>query len=105
MTIRMGRCCMAKDVVAVLKQKPRIYSETAYIRSDNAKEFISQALRSCCEASSTSTVCIEPVSPWENGYSESYKGRLRDEFINTELVTTAPENELLDLRLRRQYTH
>jgi transposase InsO family protein len=43
---------------------------------------------------------IEPGSPWENGFAESFNGRFRDEFLNTELFTTAPEAQILADRWR-----
>ncbi|NDC38152.1 MAG: transposase, partial [Proteobacteria bacterium] len=74
-----------------------------FIRSDNGPEFIAEALRDWSEASTTSTDYIEPVSPWENGLAESFNGRFRDEFLNTELFTTAPEPQLLADRWRWEY--
>ena len=104
LAIRVGRCCKAKDVVAVLEELTSLYPAPAYIRSDNGPEFIAQALRDWCEASdTTSTVYIEPGSPWENGFAESFNGRFRDEFLNTELFTTAPEAQLLADRWRWEY--
>jgi hypothetical protein len=75
-----------------------------HIRSDNGPEFIAQALRDWCEASdTTSTAYIEPGSRCENGFAESFNGRFRDEFLNTELFTTAPEAQLLADRWRWEY--
>jgi transposase InsO family protein len=63
-----------------------------------------QALRNWCEASDTTTTAyIEPGSPWENGFAESFNGRFRDEFLNTELLTTAPEAQILADRWRWEY--
>ncbi|QNI69437.1 transposase [Cyanobium sp. NS01] len=104
LAIRVGRRCKAKDVVAVLEELTSLYPAPAYIRSDNGPEFIAQALRDWCEASSTtSTAYIEPGSPWENGFAESFNGRFRDEFLNTELFTTAPEAQILADRWRWEY--
>jgi len=70
----------------------------------NGPEFIAQALRDWCEASSTtSTAYIKPGSPWENGFAESFNGRFRDQFLNTELFTTALEAQILADRLRWEY--
>jgi len=96
LAIRVGRRCKAKDVVAVLEGLTSLYPAPTSIRSDNGPEFIAQALRDWCEVSTTtSTAYIGPGSPWENGFAESLNGRLRDEFLNTELFTTAPEAQLL----------
>jgi putative transposase len=104
LAIRVGRRCKAKDVVAVLEELTSLYPAPAFIRSDNGPEFIAQALRDWCEASTTtSTAYIEPGSPWENGFAESFNGRFRDEFLNTELFTTAPEAQILAARWRWEY--
>ena len=105
LAIRVGRRCKAKDVVAVLEELSSVYPAPTYIRSDNGPEFIAQALRDWCEASdTTSTAYIEPGSPWENGFAESFNGRFRDEFLNTELFTTAPEAQLL-VELQPDHDH
>ena len=104
LAIRVARRCKAKDVVAVLEELTSVYPAPTFIRSDNGPEFIAQALRDWCEASTTtSTAYIEPGSPWENGFAESFNGRFRDEFLNTELFTTAPEAQLLADRWRWEY--
>ena len=62
-------------------------------------------VRDWCEASTTtSTAYIAPGSPWENGFAESFNGRSRDEFFNTELFTTAPEAQILAHRWRWENT-
>jgi len=104
LTIRVGRRCKSKDVVAVLEELISIYPAPTFIRSDNRPEFIAQALWDWCEVSdTTNTAYIEPGSPWENGFAESFNGRFRDEFLNTELFCTAPETQLLDDRWRWEY--
>jgi transposase InsO family protein len=76
LAIREGRRCKAKDVVAVLEELTSLYPAPAFIRCDNGPEFIAQALQNWCEASdTTSTAYIEPGSPWENGFAESYESR------------------------------
>jgi len=76
----------------------------AFIRSDNVPELIAQALRNWCEAStSTRTAYIAPGPPWKNGLAESFNGRFRDEFLNTELFTTATELQILADRWRLNY--
>jgi hypothetical protein len=91
-------------VVAVLEELTSLYPAPAFIRSDNGPEFIAQALRDWCQASTTtSTAYIAPGSPWENGFAESFNGRFRDEFLNTELFTTAPETQILADRWRWEY--
>ena len=66
--------------------------------------FIGQVLRDWFKASTTtSTAYIEPGSLWENGFAESFNGRFRDEFLNTELFTTAPEAQIQAERWRWAY--
>ena len=53
-----------------------------YIRSDNGSEFTATAVRGCLNRVGVKTLFIEPGSPWENGYNESFNGKLRDELLN-----------------------
>ncbi|WP_370523112.1 transposase [Synechococcus sp. HK01-R] len=65
---------------------------------------MAQALRDWCEASTTTSKAYSaPGSIWENGFAESFNGRFRDEFLNTDLLTTAPEAQILADRWRWQY--
>ena len=104
LAIRVGRLCKAQDVVAVLEELTSVYPAPAFIRSDNGPEFIAQALRDWYAVSTTtSRAYIAPGSAWENGFAESFNGRFRDECLNTELFTTAPEAQILTDRLRWEY--
>jgi putative transposase len=103
LAIRVGRRCKAKDVVAVLEELTSVYPAPTFIRSDNEPEFIADALKRWSENSGTTTTYIEPGSPWQNGFAESFNSRFRDEFLNTELFTTAPEAQLLADRWRWEY--
>ncbi len=96
LAIRVCRRCKARDVVTVLEELTSDYPARTFIRSDNGPEFIAQALRDCCVASTTTiTTYIEPGSSWQNRFPKSFNGRFRDVFLNTELFTTAPEAQLL----------
>jgi transposase InsO family protein len=57
-----------------------------YLRSDNGSEFIATKLRQFLEAAKVETLYIEPGAPWQNGYGESFNGRLRDELLNSRIV-------------------
>jgi putative transposase len=57
----------------------------AFIRSDNHPELIAEAVRDWMKAAGGTTTYIEPGSPWENGYCESFNGRMRDELLNGEV--------------------
>ena len=100
LAIRVGRRCKAKDVVAVLDELTSLYPAPACIRSDNGPEFIAHALNRWSENSSTTTAYIQPGSPWQNSFAESFNSRFRDEFLNTELFTTLAEAHALADRWR-----
>jgi transposase InsO family protein len=74
-----------------------------FIRSDNGPEFIAVALRRWLESLDVSPLYVHPGSPWENGYSESFNGKLRDELLNGEIFYTLLEAQVLIERWRRYY--
>lgn len=74
-----------------------------YIRSDNGPEFTAHAVRGWLQRLEVKTLFIEPGSPWENGYVESFNGKLRDELLNGELFYTLSEAKILTERWRRVY--
>ena len=65
-----------------------------YIRSDNGPEFVAKSVRDWISAVEAKTAYIEPGSPWENGYCESFNARLRDEFLNGEIFHTLKEAKI-----------
>jgi len=85
LTIEVARKFKSKDVVAVLGELFAIRGCPRFIRSDNGPEFISEAVRNWLKDSGVTTLFIEPGSPWENGYIESFNGKLRDECLDGEL--------------------
>ena len=76
-----------------------------HIRSDNGPEFTARAVRKWLSRIGVKTLYIEPGSPWENGYIESFNGKLRDELLNLEVFTTLTEAEVLIEQWRREYNH
>jgi putative transposase len=74
-----------------------------YLRSDNGPEFIADAVREWLFRLGVKTLFIEPGSPWENGYIESFNGRMRDELLNGEIFYTLLEAQVLVEDWRRQY--
>jgi putative transposase len=74
-----------------------------YIRSDNAPEFAAKAVRNWLNRLDVTTLFIEPGSPWENGYVESFNGKMRDELLNGELLDTLNEAKVLVETWRRVY--
>ena len=74
-----------------------------HIRSDNGPEFTAKAVTGWLDRVEVKTLFIEPGSPWENGYVESFNGKFRDEFLNRELLDTFLEARVLTTRWRRHY--
>jgi transposase InsO family protein len=73
------------------------------IRSDNGPEFTAKAVRKWLRRLGVTTLFIEPGSPWENGYIESFNGKLRDGLLNGEIFTTLLEAKVLIENWRREY--
>jgi len=74
-----------------------------YRRSDNGFEFISKSIRRWLKVSGVQTLYIEPGSPWENGYIESFNGTLRDDLLNREIFDILCEAKVLAERWKREY--
>ena len=106
------RECLAIDVGRKLNSQEVLYrlgelfvhrGSPAYIRSDNGPEFTAKAVREWLARVSVQTLFIEPGSPWENGYVESFNGKLRDELLDREIFYTLIEAQVLIERWRREY--
>lgn len=80
-------------------------SAPEFIRSDNGPEFIAQAVQAWVEQRGFKTLYIEPGSPWENAYSESFNSRFRDEFLNRESFGSLLEAKVLGKEYRHNYNH
>ena len=87
----------------VLEELTIIYPAPAFIRSDNGPAFIAPPLRRWFKGCGTTTAYIEPGTPWQNGFAESFNSRFRDEFVNTELFATVAEAQGLANRWRWAY--
>ena len=74
-----------------------------HIRSDNGPEFTAKAIRKWLGRLGVNTLFIEPGSPWENGYIESFNGKLRDELLNREIFDTLKEAKVLIEQWRKEY--
>jgi transposase InsO family protein len=101
--LEVGRSFTGKDVLEVLLHLFRVHGEPAYIRSDNGSEFIARVVQEGLKAAGVKTLFIAPGSPWENGYSESFNSRFRDEFLDRELFTNAREAAVLAGQYRAEY--
>ena len=74
-----------------------------HLRSDNGPEFIALELRQWLANLGTGTLYIEPGSPWENGYCESFNGKLRDECLNREILYSLKEAQVVIEQWRKEY--
>lgn len=91
------------DVIEVLADLFLTRRIPKHIRSDNGPEFTSKAICRWLQNLEVGPLFIEPGSPWENGYNESFNGRLRDEFLNGEIFYTLEEARILIERWRIHY--
>ena len=103
MAIRVGRSCDADQVVAVIEGLVAERGAPEHLRMDNGPELIAWALRDWCRLAGTATAYIEPGSPWENPFVESFNGRVRDELLNVEEFGSLLEAEIIVESWRTQY--
>jgi transposase InsO family protein len=103
LAVRVARRLNSTDVIEALCDLFIVRGIPAYIRSDNGPEFIAVALREWIAAVGAKTAYIEPGSPWENGYVESFNGKLRDELLNGEVFYTLAEAKIVIEQWRRHY--
>ena len=96
---RMG----SRQVIQTLSEVMLWRGIPEHIRSDNGPEFIAQELRQWLGNLGTATLYIEPGSPWENGYCESFNGKLRDECLNGEIFYSLKEAQIVIGQWRQQY--
>lgn len=105
LALEVDRSITAGAVIETLRYLFEVRGAPKFIRSDNGPEFIAQAIRKFLADSKVETLYIEPGSPWENAYSESFNGRFRDEFLNRELFTSLTEAKVLCEDFRLEYNH
>lgn len=103
LAIKVKRKINSHDVLETLADLFLINGAPAFIRSDNGPEFIAIELRKWLSGLGVKTLYIEPGSPWENGYCESFNGKLRDELLNGEIFYTLNEAKVVLENWRREY--
>ena len=103
LAIVVARRLRSTDVLETLADLFVTQGVPAYIRSDNGPEFTAELVRLWLEALQVQTLFIEPGSPWENGFVESFNGKLRDELLDCEIFYTLTEAKILIEQWRRQY--
>ncbi len=105
LALEVERSITAERVIDVLADLFRIRGVPRHIRSDNGPEFIAQAIRRWLGLAGVETLYVEPGSPWENGYVESFHSRLRDELTNREEIHNLAEAKYLTDAWRLDYNH
>ena len=103
LAIRVNRTLRSEQVLEVLGELFVERGVPEYIRSDNGPEFTCIAVRDWLARVGVQTLFIEPGSPWENGYNESFNGKLRDELLDGEIFFTLQEACVLIEWYRREY--
>ncbi len=103
LAIEVERRMRSIDVLQVLSRLFVERGAPAHIRSDNGPELTAALLREWLTKLDVQTLFIEPGSPWENGYVESFNGKFRDELLDREIFYTLKEAQVLIERWRREY--
>jgi putative transposase len=103
LALEVERGMTARAVVTVLSGVVRGRGAPAHIRSDNGPEFIAKAVRAWMAGAGLETLYIDPGAPWENGYAESFNGKVRDELLNAEEFGSVLEAKVLAQEWRRDY--
>lgn len=95
LAIRVRRKLNSIDVIDALTDLFILRGPPAFVRSDNDPEFVAREVRAWIEAVGARTAFIEPGSPWENGYVESFNARFRDELLNREIFYSLREAQVI----------
>lgn len=100
---KVRRRLNSHDVIDALFELFILQGIPEHIRSDNGAEFTAKAVKKWLFELGVKKLYIDPGSPWENGYIESFNGKMRDELLNVELFTTLMEAQVLIEEWRREY--
>ena len=103
LAIRVNRQLNSTDVIDVLSDMCIMRGVPGHVRSDNGPEFVAKAVQDWIRAVGAKTAYIEPGSPWENGYCESFNSKLRDELLDGEIFYTLEEARVIIENWRRHY--
>ena len=103
LAVRVARSLTHRDVLAVLANLFVHNGVPVHIRSDNGSEFTARRVRSWLSRLQVKPLFIEPGSPWENGYIESFNGKMRDELLNGEIFYSLKEAQVLIEMWRKEY--
>lgn len=103
LALEVERHFSAENVVATLDGLLTERGAPAYVRCDNGPEFVADVMATWCEEVGTTTVFIDPGSPWQNGWVESFNSRLRDEILNGQLFDSLLEAQVILADWREEY--
>ena len=103
--VALGKGLTAHDVKEILAYLFLVRGKPTYLRSDNGPESIARVVRQWLRASAVGPLYIEPGSPWQNVYIESFNGKPRDELLNLELFPSLEEATYVADRWRLDYNH
>jgi putative transposase len=101
--LRADRALRSEDVLAWLQKAIQVHGAPEYIRSDNGSEFIANVIQDWLAQQRIRTIYIEPGSPWQNGFVESFHGRFRDECLNRETLWSLTEARVVIEDYRQHY--
>ena len=105
LALKVARSITSEDVIDTLAELFAIRGVPKCIRSDNGPEFVAQAIRHWLGQVDVETLYIQPGSPWENGYAESFHSRLRDEFLALEVFESLSAAKRLTKQWQEDYNH
>lgn len=103
LAVKVARSLTSHNVIEVLTELFIERGVPVHICSDNGPEFIANRVRDWLERLQVRPLFIEPGSPWENGYIESFNGKMRDELLNLEIFYSLQEAQILIEMWRRHY--
>ena len=105
LALKVDRSITSENVINVLAELFQTRGFPEFIRSDNGSEFIAGNIRKWLANVDVKTLYIEPGSPWENGYAESFHSRFRDEFLSVETFDSLIEAARLTKTWQHDYNH
>jgi putative transposase len=105
LAIDVARSITADDVVERLDMLVKERGAPCYLRMDNGPEFVAHAINDWCRFNASGSLFIDPGSPWQNGWIESFNARLRDEFLNGQQFDSLFEAKVLLGDWRHEYNH
>ena len=105
LALYVARNITSRQVVEQLYELFILRGVPEHIRSDNGSEFTARVIRTWLADLGVKTLYIEPGSPWENGYNESFNGKLQDELLKREIFINLKEARILVERWRWEYNH